>query len=123
MFLGAILGSAVFYIIPFVLLSITSDSMYNRNPMDEYLWADVYGDLMISDALTELTVVSYSMTNQEARLYSKYMAMTDPDIYDMRLFDAACATSAAPAYWQLKCTPHPCDDIVPNAEEGKPSIC
>ena len=91
--------------------------------MEEYLWKDVYGDLMITDALTELTVVSYSMTNQEARLYSKYMAMKDPEVYNMRLFDAACATSAAPAYWQLKCTPHPCNDIVANDEEGKPSTC
>jgi patatin-like phospholipase/acyl hydrolase len=47
----------------------------------------------------------------------------------MRLFDAACATSAAPAFWQLKCTPHPChDDGVSNMIENpegpdKPSIC
>jgi patatin-like phospholipase/acyl hydrolase len=82
--------------------------MYNRNPMEDFLWEEVYGDLMITDALTELTVVSYSMEAQEARMYSKYMAATNPEIYDMRLFDAACATSAAPAYWQLKCTPTPC---------------
>lgn len=67
--------------------------------MEEFLWSEVYGDLMIKDALTELTVVSYSMENQEARLYSKYMAQVEPEIYDMRLFDAACATSAAPAFW------------------------
>ena len=99
MFLGAFLGMAFFYVIPFMLGKLYNASMYNRNPMEEFLWREVYGDLMIKDALTELTIVSYSMEAQEARLYSKYMATVNPEVYDMRLFDAACATSAAPAFW------------------------
>ena len=62
------------------------------------------------------------MTNQEARLYSKYMAQSNPDTYNMRLFDAACATSAAPVFWQLKCTPHPCNNIETHAD-GSVSTC
>jgi hypothetical protein len=78
MTLGALLGMGLFYLFPYLLGNLYNQSMYNRSPMEEYLWTNVYGDLMIKDALTELTVVSYSMDNQEARLYSKYMAQVEP---------------------------------------------
>lgn len=61
MTLGAVLGISMFYAIPLGLGHLYTTSMYNRNPMEDYLWEEVYGDLMITDALTELTVVSYSM--------------------------------------------------------------
>ena len=61
------------------------------------------------------------------------MAHTHPEIYDMRLFDAACATSAAPAYWQLKCTPTPCTqkaestktyvDLEDGLTKPEPTVC
>lgn len=38
------------------------------------------------------------------------MSETVPDIYNMTLFDAAAATSAAPLYWELKSTPLPGGD-------------
>lgn len=48
-----------------------------------------------------MLIVSYSISKQEARLYSKYMAEIEPNTYDLRLWDAATATSAAPAYWEV----------------------
>ena len=57
------------------------------------------------------------------------MAYENPEIYDMRLFDAACATSAAPVYWQLKKTYTPCREngestIVTNPDPNiKQTIC
>jgi patatin-like phospholipase/acyl hydrolase len=62
---------------------------------------------MINEALVELCIVSYSVTRQEARMYSKYLAHAEPDVYNMRLFDAAAATSSAPLYWELKETTLP----------------
>jgi hypothetical protein len=61
MALGAVLGMTLFFVIPLGLGHLYTQSMYNRNPMEDYLWENVYGDLMITDALTELTIVSYSM--------------------------------------------------------------
>lgn len=62
---------------------------------------------MINEALVEICVVAYSVTRQEARMYSKYLAQTEPDVYNMKLFDAAAATSSAPLYWELKETTLP----------------
>jgi len=78
--------------------------------MENYLYKDVYQDVPISASLAEICVVAYSVTKQEARIYSKYMAKYDPDIYDMNLFDAASATSSAPLYWELKQTKLPGGD-------------
>ena len=63
MSLGAIVGGCLFFVVPYALAQVYNASMYNRDPMEFYLWENVYGDLMIKDALTELTIVSYSMTN------------------------------------------------------------
>jgi len=38
------------------------------------------------------------------------MAKHDPDTYNLKLFDAAAATSSAPLYWELKKTPLPGGD-------------
>lgn len=65
-------------------------------------------DYKITEALSELCVVSYSVTEQQSRLYSKFMAERDPVWYDTLMFNAAAATSAAPLYWDLKWTePNP----------------
>jgi hypothetical protein len=60
-------------LLPYTVMRLQADSLYQREPMEDYLYKDVFGDTMISEALTELCVVAYSLTNQEARLYSKYM--------------------------------------------------
>ena len=80
----------------------------------------------ISAALAEICIVAYSVTKQEARIYSKYMAKHDPDIYNLSLFDAASATSSAPMYWELKPTKLPGGDtevlIDGGVIENNPSI-
>lgn len=94
--------------------------------MENYLYDDVYQGTMISEALAEICVVSYSVTKQESRIYSKYMAQHDPNIYNLRLFDAAAATSSAPLYWELKATSLPGGDsevlIDGGVIENNPSI-
>ena len=70
--------------------------------MEWYLEHEVYKDMRITDALTETCIVSFSITEQEPRLYSKFFAKLYPEKYDVTLFHAAAATSAAPGYWDLK---------------------
>jgi len=103
-----IIGILIFpMILPYMVVRLQADSLYQREPMEKYLLDEVFGKTMITEALTELCIVSYSLSRQEARLYSKFMVEQDPDIYNMRIFDAAAATSAAPLYWNLKDTKLP----------------
>lgn len=64
--------------------------------------APIFGDTMISQALTEVTLVSYEYITQTPRVYSKWAAKTFPNTSNITMYDAAGATSAAPYYFDPK---------------------
>jgi patatin-like phospholipase/acyl hydrolase len=61
----------------------------------------IFEDTRLTNALTEVVIVSYSVSKQESRLYSKHMAKLNPAVYDLGLYDVAIATSSAPAFWEV----------------------
>ena len=62
--IGAIVFAVLFPgICPGLILKLSSDSLYKREPMEEYLLNEVFQDVKIVDALTELCIVAYSVTN------------------------------------------------------------
>lgn len=111
-FIGLVIGIFLIFGIPYIASKALAKSLYKRGPMEDYLKTvytttvnDTVKDVNVTQAIGELCVVSYSLTHDKARLYSKYMAYFNETTYgDISLWDAACATSAAPAYWPLKKT-------------------
>lgn len=76
-------------------------STYGRDGLDSNM-EPLFGELEITDALTEVTVIAYDMVSEQARIYSKYSTEKNPDVYKIKMFDAAGATSAAPYYFDPK---------------------
>ena len=69
--------------------------------MDQEL-KELFGDMMVKDALVETCIVSYDYTEQEVRAFSKFLTELYPAKFDISMYDAAGATSAAPIYFDPK---------------------
>lgn len=50
----------------------------------------------------EVLIVSYEYNSQQPRLYSKYFAKEDPNIYDVLVGNATAASSSAPTFFDPK---------------------
>lgn len=88
--------------LPNTIYFATKSSTYGRENIDGQL-ADTFGtEMLISESLRELTMVSYEYISQTARVYSRYASKTDPNVYQITYYDATGATSAAPYYFDPK---------------------
>ncbi|MBW8060303.1 MAG: patatin [Solirubrobacterales bacterium] len=59
---------------------------------------EVFGDAKLSEALRDLVVTSYDMTNRDPYFFKRWRAL-ESEHRDHSLVDAALATSAAPTYF------------------------
>jgi len=81
---------------------MSRSSVYGREHLDDLL-RETFGEtLLISESLREVTMVSYEYISQTARVYSKWSAEQNPNVYNVTYFDAAGATSAAPVVFEPK---------------------
>lgn len=103
--LCAILFTIAFFIAGYFLPSAIyfgyRSSTYGRANLDFHL-LELFGDLYITDALREVTVIAYEFITNEPRIYSKFSTKTNPELYTVSMYDAAGATSAAPYYFDPK---------------------
>jgi patatin-like phospholipase/acyl hydrolase len=83
-------------------LNTINHSLYSRASLDNIM-RKLLGNFTVSQVLTdELLVVAYDYNSNEPRLYSKYFAMREPLIYDLKVGNATGASSAAPTYFDPK---------------------
>lgn len=73
-------------------------SRYGHKLLEEKAFK-YFGDTYISEALCDILITSYDMTNRKALLFSKYSAMKYGSMGNYRFRDIARATSAAPTYF------------------------
>lgn len=95
MFIGS------FFLIMFTkMVTFASNSLYDRKAI-EGLMNKMIGRRNISQSLSdELMITSYEYNSQDSRLYSKYLARQDPDVFDLRMSLAAGSSSAAPGFFE-----------------------
>jgi uncharacterized protein len=62
----------------------------------------VFHQTKITETVKEVCIISYEYISQTPRLYSQYFAGKYPGIYDVLMYDAGGATSAAPIYFDPK---------------------
>ena len=99
--LGIILGGMLSFI-AYETLFIIYYAKYSRHSLDNIM-KEMLGQYSFKDILSdELLVMSYNYNGQEPRFYSKYMAIQDPPIYDVKIGDATAASSAAPTFFDPK---------------------
>jgi patatin-like phospholipase/acyl hydrolase len=73
---------------------------FDRTHIDQVL-KDMLGSHRIEHSLAdEVLMVAYSYNAQEPRFYTKYLAKTIPDIYNVTMDVAAAASSATPLYFE-----------------------
>jgi predicted acylesterase/phospholipase RssA len=65
----------------------------------EALLHETFGDLHLSDALTDVLVAAYEITRRETFMFSSRRAGRDPD-HDFLMRDAVRSTSAAPTFFE-----------------------
>jgi uncharacterized protein len=70
---------------------------YPAGPIEAVLDAK-FGDAMLSEALTEVVVPSYDLSQPAPFFFKRRYPLVDPTL-DVRMADAARATSAAPTYF------------------------
>mgnify|MGYP006083885917 FL=1 len=94
-FIGCLLGLGV----P-TISSMLSSSLYDRKAI-EGLMDDLIGQKNISSAMQdELLVVAFDYNSKQPRLYSKYFAELDANIYDVKMSIATGGSSAAPIFFE-----------------------
>jgi patatin-like phospholipase/acyl hydrolase len=71
---------------------------YTLGPLEEAVKRDLGSDAKLADALRELVVVSYDMTDREPWFFKRWPARED-EARNYPLVDAALATAAAPTYF------------------------
>ena len=124
---GILIGFLISYYVPIAIHAGFVSSKFGRESLDD-LMLDTYGDVMIKDAMKELCIISYEYKSQTPRLYSRHFAndSTLKDMYDVSLFDAAGATSAAPIYFdpKIRVTPSGVEEYLIDGGiiENNPSI-
>lgn len=100
-FIGALIFLILGIYIPPLIFLATGSSRYGRENLDNEM-LPIFGDVMISQALKEVTLVSYEFITNTPRVYSKWAAEKNPNLGNISMFDAAGATSAAPYYFDPK---------------------
>jgi len=71
---------------------------YTLGPLEEAVKRDLGADARLADALRELVVVSYDMTDREPWFFKRWPARED-EARNYPIVDAALATAAAPTYF------------------------
>jgi patatin-like phospholipase/acyl hydrolase len=71
---------------------------YGLGPLEEAVRRNLGTDAKLADALRDLVVVAYDMTDREPFFFKRWQARED-ESRDRPLTDAALATSAAPTYF------------------------
>jgi predicted acylesterase/phospholipase RssA len=74
------------------------DARYPASPIEAVL-DEKFGDTMVSEALTELVVPSYDLSQPAPFFFKRRYPVADPAV-DVRMAVAARATSAAPTYFE-----------------------
>ena len=95
MFIGS------FFLVMFArMVTFATNSLYDRSAI-EALMNEMIGRRNISQAISdELIITSYEYNSQDSRLYSKYLAELDPDVFDLRTSFATGSSSAAPGFFE-----------------------
>ena len=97
--IGVLIGSSLGLGVP-KITSVLSNSLYDRKAI-EALMSELIGKKNISAAMQdELLVVAYDYNSKQPRLYSKYFAELDANIYDVQMSKATGGSSAAPIYFE-----------------------
>lgn len=96
-----LLGVLGWFLIPYIY-SFTHSS-YDRRGIEQ-ICDEIFGnDTNIKDALTEeVMIVAYEYNTHEPRLFTKFTANIDPELYNVTITDAAQASSSAPTYFDPK---------------------
>jgi hypothetical protein len=96
--LGVLIGASLGVGVP-TITTILSNSLYDRAAI-EGLMDELIGAKNISSAMQdELLVVAYDYNSKQPRLYSKYFAELDSNIYDIKMSIATGGSSAAPIFF------------------------
>eukprot|EP00347_Sterkiella_histriomuscorum_P015022 403358603 len=75
---------------------------YDRRGFDR-ISEQIVGRVQLLDALTpEVLIVAFEYTKHEPRLFSKYSARKQPEIFNVTIINASQASSAAPVYFNPK---------------------
>jgi uncharacterized protein len=74
------------------------DEKYDAKGIESVL-VDYFGDVLLSDALTETLVTSYELETREPWFFARHKARSTPDS-DFSMRFVARATSAAPTYFE-----------------------
>lgn len=96
-----VVGVIGYFLMP-TLYSLTHAS-YDRRGVEEIVSANFGNNTKLTEALTEeVLITAYEYNSHEPRIFTKYTAKVQPDIYDVTLTDAAEASSSAPVYFDPK---------------------
>lgn len=100
-----LIGVFIFVILGYLLIPVfysLTHSHYDRNGIEK-VCNEMFGDTSIMDALTEeVMIVSYDYNNRTPRIFTKYGAYNNPELYLTSLSNASQASSAAPTYFDPK---------------------
>jgi patatin-like phospholipase/acyl hydrolase len=96
----AIFGVAGFFLMPRIFKF--TKSSYDRKGI-EGICDEMFGTVNIDEALTsEVMIVSFEYNTHQPRLFTKWSAKANPEIYNVSLAEASEASSAAPGYFDPK---------------------
>ena len=77
-------------------------SQYDRTGLEK-ICNEMFGDTTLMEGLTEeLMIVSYDYNNRTPRIFTKYGARIEPELYYTTFSNASQASSAAPTYFDPK---------------------
>jgi Patatin-like phospholipase len=74
------------------------DVRYPTTPLEQLL-RDRFGETMLSTALTEVVIPTYDLSLPGPFFFKRRYTLEDPN-WDVKMWDAARATSAAPTYFE-----------------------
>ena len=100
-----LIGIALFGLLGFFLMPILyalTNSSYDRRGI-ESISEEMFGSVNIKDALSEeVMIVSFEYNSHQPRLFTKWAARINPEIFNVSLAAASEASSAAPLYFDPK---------------------